>query len=120
MATERAESLRHILRPHDPTTPVTIRVSWTEEVPSVVGRPTTKLAFECRAKDHPEAFPIMMATLSTHALTPSETQLEVFGSYVPAIADRPVDKRIAEASVLAFVREVATCLREDLGSPTVH
>jgi hypothetical protein len=62
----------------------------------------------------------MHAELVIYPLTATETQLELAGTYEPplGLVGRAIDStllhRIAEASVLQFVQEVARYLREDL------
>lgn len=128
VATSRAASLHAQLHarlgPFDVAADVEIRVTSIEETHSPLGGPATRVALEWSALRHPGAFPVMQATLTLYALTETETQLELEGAYQPPLGlvgkavDAIVGRRIADASVLCFIQEVATRLREELGAPT--
>jgi hypothetical protein len=68
-------------------------------------------------------FPTMRARLTVFALTATETQLELEGTYDPPLGpigdllDAALGHRLAEASVQRFVAEVAGWLREQLALP---
>jgi hypothetical protein len=68
----------------------------------------------------PGLFPAMRAQLRVFPLSATETQLELCGSYEPPLGilgsaiDRVLLHRIADASVLSFVKEVAQQLRGEL------
>ena len=87
-------------------------------------RPATKIALEWRAARTPRIFPTMTAELLLFALSATETQLELRGSYQPPIGklgdaiDAAVGHRLAEASVTRFLQQVAGWLREQLGQAT--
>jgi hypothetical protein len=84
-------------------------------------RPATKIALEWRAVRSPRVFPAMKADLLLFALSATETQLELRGSYQPPMGklgdalDAAAGHRIAEASVTQFLQQVAGWLREQLG-----
>jgi hypothetical protein len=82
--------------------------------------PCTKLAIRWRAAHRSELFPAFAATLSIFPLTPTETQLELTGYYVPPLGvlgdvlDAVAMHRIAEVSVQNFVHDVRTLLCTEL------
>ena len=127
VATSRAASLRAQLHAHfgplDLGAEVEIRVIPIEHRQSPLGGPATRVTLEWKAVKHPGAFPVMHATLAFYGLTESETQLELEGTYEPPLGmlgkavDAVIGRRIAEASVLRFIQEVAARLREELGAP---
>jgi hypothetical protein len=87
------------------------------------GRPATKLELAWRALHNPAWFPAMRATLSLHALTEGETQLDFLGAYEPPPAspaagagtvDAHALHRIARESVAGFIRDVALHLHQML------
>lgn len=130
VATSRAAALRARLHAHfgplDLATEIDIRVTSVEERESPLGGSATHVALEWEAAKHPGAFPVMHATLAFYALTESETQLELEGTYEPPLGllgkavDAVIGRRIADASVLRFIQEVAARLREELGVPLAH
>ncbi len=83
-------------------------------------RPDTKVLLEWQAVNNPRMFPSMKATLMIFALSPTETQLELRGSYEPPmgrlgeVLDAVAGHRLAQASVSRFIQEVAGWLREEL------
>jgi hypothetical protein len=64
----------------------------------------------------------MKATLTVYPLTPTETQLQLDGTYDPPLGalgeaiDAVALHRFAQSSVVSFIREVATHLRRSLTS----
>jgi hypothetical protein len=124
VATSRADDLRAKLHAHvgpiDVTADVTIELGPTDDTPLGSGRPALRIPLTWRAVRASGAFPMMQAELSIYPLTATETQLELAGTYAPPLGPigRTIDKavlhRIAEASVLQFLQEVARYLREDL------
>jgi len=84
------------------------------------GQPATCIAFAWHAAHHPGLFPTMNGTLRIYPLSSTETQLDFSGSYDPPFGiigdmiDAVALHRIAEASVLALVRDVAAFLRAEL------
>lgn len=67
-------------------------------------------------------FPSMDATLSVYPLSAHETQLQLDGHYRPPLGvvgnaiDAVVGHRLAEASVLRFVNDVAALINRELGA----
>jgi hypothetical protein len=88
--------------------------------------PATRLKLSWRAANNPRAFPSMAATLTIFPLSPTETQLELAGSYEPPMGklgealDAAVGHRFASAAVIKFVQEVARWLREELAAPVAE
>ena len=88
-------------------------------------QPATKLTLEWHALENKRMYPMMRATLVIFALSSTETQLELRGTYLPPLGkfgdmiDAVVGHRIAEASVTRFIQEVAGWLREELAKPVV-
>jgi hypothetical protein len=82
--------------------------------------PTTTIAIEWRAKRRPTLFPVMTANIAIYPLTPTETHVELSGSYAPPLGmlretvDALALHRLAESSAQNFVRELATHLRRTL------
>jgi len=124
VATSRAQALRAQLHaslgPLELAAEVEIHVISVEESSSPLGGPAMRLLIEWHATHAPAAFPVMHAVLTAYALTPSETQLELEGTYAPPLGvvgkaiDAVIGRRIAEASMHRFVQEVAARLREEL------
>jgi hypothetical protein len=86
---------------------------------------STSLKFTWSAATSPGLFPAMEATLAVYALTSTETQLELQGTYTPplgplgTVIDAAVGHRVAEAAVTRFTAEVAGWLRRELGTDEV-
>jgi hypothetical protein len=84
------------------------------------GHPALKLVISWKAARRPALFPTMQATLLVYALTPTETQLDLAGSYEPPLGllgealDAIAMHRVAERSVAAFLQDVAAYLRDSL------
>jgi hypothetical protein len=87
------------------------------------GRPSTQLSLAWAAVRNPGMFPTMHARLTMFALTATETQLELDGTYDPPLGpigdlfDAALGHRLAEASIRRFVAEVAGWLRGELAAP---
>lgn len=87
---------------------------------STYDRPTTRIALEWQAATNPRMYPAMKATLFAFPLSPTETQLELRGSYEPplgklgGVIDAAAGHRLAAASVTSFIKEVAGWLRAEL------
>jgi hypothetical protein len=123
-ATARARSLVSTMRatigPLEVGADVIVRVTWIDEVDVEPFGPTTRLHLSWEASSNARLFPVMEATLSAFALSPTETQIELRGTYVPPLGavgaafDRLVGHRIAEAAVHRFVEDVAERLRNDV------
>ena len=100
---------------------IAISVKNIEEEPAKARTgPVTHLQFEWEAAKSPRLFPFMQADLRVYPLTKSETQLDLAGNYDPPMGplgtalDAIVGKRIAEASVHRFMKDVAEYLRTNL------
>lgn len=128
VATSRATSLHSQLHaqlgPIDVAAEVDIRVVSIEEARAPIRGPATRVAVEWSSARHPGLFPVMKAVLTLYALTETETQLELEGEYAPPLGivgkaiDAIVGRRIADASMLCFIQEVAARLREELRAPS--
>jgi hypothetical protein len=127
-ATERERSIGvqlHVhLGPLDVATDVHVEVGTPKETMSTLVRsPMTVFPLSWSAVKTPSLFPRMRGTLSVYPLSQSETQLEFEGVYDPPLGllgdaiDAMAGHRIAEASVLQFVRDVAALLRSELAKP---
>jgi hypothetical protein len=85
-----------------------------------LGQPATRLVLEWNAKHRASMFPTMRATLSIYALSPTETQLDLLGTYDPPLGifgdaiDKVILHRIAQASAHHFIRDVSGYLRAEL------
>jgi hypothetical protein len=123
-ASELGAKLHAQLGPIDVTADVAIEVGPMDETPLPSGRPALRVPITWKAIQTPRAFPVMQAELTIYPLTATETQLELAGSYVPPLGalgralDSALLHRIAEASVLQFVQELARFLREELNVTT--
>jgi hypothetical protein len=102
-------------------TDVRVEVGPTEEkVSAPEGYQMTVFPLTWRSISSPSLFPHMHARLLIYPLSSSETQLEFDGAYDPPLGlfgdaiDALVGKRIAEATVLRFVQDVAALLRRQL------
>jgi hypothetical protein len=124
VATSRAQALRAQLHaslgPLELSTEVDIHVTSIQDARSPLDGPATRIELEWQAARATGAFPVMHAVLWLYALTPSETQLELEGTYAPPLGalgkavDAVIGRRIAEASMHRFVQEIATRIREEL------
>lgn len=91
-----------------------------EKVGDEMSTPATRLFLEWEATTAPGLFPLMKGELSVYPLTSSETQLDFWGLYQPPFGavgkamNAILGHRIAEASVLRFINEVAGYLRQTL------
>lgn len=85
-------------------------------------RPSLTIALTWRSRQRAALFPTLTAQLALYPLTPTETQLELSGSYEPPLGivgeavDAAVLHRFAKESVASFVREIATHLRRNLSA----
>jgi hypothetical protein len=124
VAGERARELGAKLHAHvgpvDVTADVTIEIGPMDETPMGSGRPALRIPIAWHAIRTPQAFPVMHAELLVYPLTPTETQLELVGTYEPPLGPvgRAIDAAllhdVARGSVLQFIQEIARYLREDL------
>jgi hypothetical protein len=101
---------------------VKIAVGDIDEKKSALGDRTTTLALAWSTASAPGLFPSMEATLSVYSLSSKETQIDFHGHYQPPLGlvgnaiDAVVGHRVAEASVLRFVQEVAARINSELGT----
>ena len=101
---------------------VKIVVRGVEERVSALGDRKTELAIAWSAASAAGLFPSMEATLSIYPLSAHETQIELDGGYRPPLGvvgsaiDAVVGHRLAEASVLRFVQDVAARINRELGA----
>ncbi len=100
---------------------VTIQVHAVNETVSALGDRRTEMEIAWTAASAAALFPSMSATLSIYPLSAHETQIELDGRYRPPLGaignalDALVGHRLAEASVLRFVQDVATRINNELG-----
>ena len=119
-ASELDATLHAHVGPIDIAADVSFEIGPLDATPLPSGRPALRIPITWHAIRTPRAFPVMQAELTIYPLTATETQLELAGTYVPPLGalGRAIDSallhRIAEASVLQFVQEVARFLREDM------
>ena len=100
------------------------------EATTMYAQLATRIALVWRATNHPGLFPTMTGALTIYALSSTETQLDFAGIYDPPLGivgeaiDAVAFHRIANASVLELVRDVAAFLRAELpqepGAGTVY
>jgi hypothetical protein len=101
-------------------TDVKIQVRAVNEQKSALGDRSTEVALAWTAASAASLFPSMEATLSVYALSASETQIDLHGRYRPPLGalgnalDALAGHRVAEASVLRFVQDVAARLEAEL------
>lgn len=119
-ASELGGKLHAQVGPIDVTAEVELDLGPMDDTPLPSGRPALRVPVSWRAIRASRAFPVMRAELTVYPLTSTETQLELAGTYEPPLGaiGRAIDgallHRIAEASVLRFVQEIARYLRDDL------
>jgi hypothetical protein len=101
---------------------IEIELQGVDEKHEPFARPSLTIAITCRSRHRAALFPTLTAQLSVYPLTPTETQVELSGSYAPplGIVGEAVDAaglhRLAKESVSGFVREIATHLRRNLSA----
>ena len=99
---------------------VELEVRAVNERESALGQRTTELEIAWTAASASALFPSMEATVSVYALSPTETQIALHGRYRPPLGlvgqalDAVLGHRIAEASVLRFVQDVAARINAEL------
>jgi hypothetical protein len=126
VAAARAQALRAqlrgVARPLEPGAQFELRVSSIEGARAPLDEPSRRFLHELRADRATAVFPVMHAILRAYPLTPTETQLELEGTYAPPATvtgegtatddiTAVMGRRIAEASMLRFIQEVAVHLR---------
>ncbi|MDB4970209.1 MAG: hypothetical protein JWN44_5898 [Myxococcales bacterium] len=100
---------------------VKIDVRASKEKVSAFGERTTELEMKWTAANNAALFPAMEATLSLYALAAKETHIALHGRYRPPLGlvggalDAVVGHRVAEASVLNFLQDVAARINRELG-----
>lgn len=120
-AVDRSAQLRVKVAGLDLAAEIEIKVVSIAPATSPFEQPATRLDLEWKAVRRPGLFPSMKATLLLYALSPTETQLDLEGHYLPPLgvvgsaADALALHKLAEASVNGFIAEVAGCLRNELG-----
>jgi hypothetical protein len=107
----------------DVATDVEVEVGPVDDTTSSpFGSQATVFPLSWRAASSPSLFPCMKARLSVYPLSRAETQLEFEGTYDPPFGwlgdaiDSAVGHRLAEASVLHFLHDVAALLRTELSA----
>ncbi len=125
-ATSRAQTLVASLHVNigvlEVGTNVVIQLAAVQEENSGVGDPMLRLELKWKAARGAGLFPSMDAILSVYPLSANETQLDLHGRYRPPLGilgnalDALVGYRVAEASVLRFVQEVAARLRTEFSA----
>ncbi len=130
VASERARELGGKLHAHvgpiDVTADIAIEIGPMDETSLASGRPALRIPLAWKAARTPRAFPVMQAELTLYPLTSTETQLELAGTYEPPLGpigkaiDSAVLHKLAEASVLQFVQEIARYLRDTLREQPAH
>ncbi len=120
-ATDVAASLHVNIGGVDLGKDVNIVVKNIEELEKRVGEPVkTVIDFEWKAVSNPGLFPLLHGQLQVYPLTSTETQLDLSGNYdvplgiVGSAIDAVIGHKIAEASVLRFIKDVAAHLRHNL------
>ncbi len=120
-AHELASTLRVAVGPLEVGADVKIAVRAMDEKVSALGDRKTELEIAWTASTAAGLFPSMEATLSFYPLSAHETQIDLYGRYRPPLGvvgnalDLLVGHRIAEASVLRFVQDVAARINAELG-----
>jgi hypothetical protein len=96
-----------------------------DEVPADGLTPVTCLELSWQATHSPALFPSMQLELYAWPLSADETQLEVAGAYKPPFGavghaiDAAIGHRIAEASVVRFLEDVAEQIQRELPAAQV-
>ncbi len=115
-----ATALHAKIGPLDVGADIAIDLVAIEHGTSPLEGPATRLRLDWRARRAPGLFPTMHATLSIYALTSTETQLDLEGTYEPPLGavgravDATVGHQFAEASVDRFIRQIAASLRDTM------
>lgn len=100
--------------------PIDFHVGSIRDEPSGSTGPALHVPVSWTAARHPNLFPAMEAELVAYPLTPTETQLDFCGRYVPPLGvvgsaiDAVAGRRIAEASIHSFVADITQHLRKRL------
>ena len=121
-AQELASTLRVSVGALEIGADIRIVVREVSDKQSPLGEPRTEIELSWSATSAAALFPSMEATLSLYPLSAHETQLDLDGRYRPPLGavgqalDALVGHRIAEASVLRFLQEVASRINAELGA----
>jgi len=119
-ARELAATLRVAVGALELGADVKIAVRSVNERTSALGDRKTELQIAWTAASAAGLFPSMEATLSIYPLSAHETQIELDGAYRPPLGtvghaiDAVVGHRVAEASVLRFVQDIAGRINREL------
>ena len=103
---------------------VKIIVRGVHEKVSALGERRTELELAWTATSAAGLFPSMEATLAVYPISAHETQIDLDGRYRPPLGvvgnalDALVGHRLAQASVLRFVQDVAASLEAELRPST--
>jgi hypothetical protein len=120
-ATEVVATLRVAVGAVEVGADVRIEVRAINEKVSALGDHTTDVEIAWTAARAAALFPSMEATLSIYPLSSEETQIALHGRYRPPLGivgdalDALAGHRVAEASVLRFVQDVAARIRAEIG-----
>jgi hypothetical protein len=120
-ATEVVATLRVAVGALEVGADVRIEVRAINEKVSALGDRTTDVEITWTAARAAALFPSMAATLSVYPLSAQETQIALHGRYRPPLGvvgdalDALAGHRVAEASVLHFVRDIAARIRAEVG-----
>ena len=119
-ARELVATLRVGVGPLEIGAGVDIVIRGIQEKTSALGDRTTEVELGWTAASATALFPSMEATLSIYALSAHETQIDLHGRYRPPMGivgnalDSLVGHRVAQASVLRFVQDIATRINSEL------
>jgi hypothetical protein len=124
-ASELASTLRVSVGALEVGADVKIEVRGVHDKVSALGERRTELELAWTAASAAGLFPSMEATLSVYPISAHETQIDLNGRYRPPLGvvgnalDALVGHRLAEASVLRFVQDMATRLQAELDATAV-
>ena len=100
---------------------IDITIKGIRESPKSLGTPPSiSILLEWAAHENSKIFPMMEGDLTLYPLTSTETQLDFSGEYevplgvIGGMLNAVGGHRIAEASVLRFVQDIAVHLRNEL------
>jgi hypothetical protein len=121
-ARDIASTLRVAVGPLELGADVKITVRSLNERVSALGDYRTELEIAWSAASAAGLFPSMEATIAVYALSAHETQIELDGRYRPPLGavgnviDAVVGHRLAQASVLRFVQDIAARINHELAT----
>jgi hypothetical protein len=121
-AGEIETTLRVALGPIEIAAGVDVEITGFGQQVSALGERSLRLDLRWSATRNAGWFPTMSGTLWAYPLSGHETQLELTGKYEPplgpvgAALDAAVGHRVAQASVLRFVQDLAARLRKELAT----